>query len=47
MPVAQSFTDAAPLLAYRTGTLVLVGVVLGVVLAIYAIYWLVFRAGKD
>jgi hypothetical protein len=33
--------------AVRGGTLVVVFVVLGAVLALYAIYWLVFKAGKD
>jgi len=47
MPVAQSFIDAVALLALEYGTLVMVGLVLGGALALYAIYWLVFRAGKD
>ena len=42
----QSFIAETPL-AIQAGTFVLIGVVLGGVLALYAIYWLVFRAGKD
>jgi hypothetical protein len=42
----QSFIAEATL-AIQGGTFVLIGVVLGGVLALYAIYWLVFRAGKD
>jgi hypothetical protein len=36
-----------PLLAVTGGTLVVVGIVLGVALAIYAVYWMIFRVGKD
>jgi len=35
------------LLAIRGGTIVIGGLILGVVLALYAVYYLVFRAGKD
>ena len=38
---------SASLLAYRIGTLTVVFVVLGVVLAGYAIYWMIFKVGKD
>lgn len=43
----QSFIELATSLAIQAGTFVLIGVVLGGVLALYAIYWLVFKAGKD
>lgn len=46
MLFAHSFIGSAPLLAMN-GTLVVVFVVLGVVLAGYAIYWMIFRVGKD
>jgi hypothetical protein len=46
MEVAQGLTSSG-LLAYRGGTLVVIGVVLGAILAIYAVYWLFFRAGKE
>jgi hypothetical protein len=35
------------LLAYQVGTLTVVFIVLGVVLAGYAIYWMIFKVGKD
>ena len=47
MLVVQSFTDAVALVAIRGGTIVIGGLILGVVLALYAVYYLVFRAGKD
>jgi hypothetical protein len=47
MLFAQSFIGSAQLLAWKGGTIVILGAVLGVGLALYAIYWLVFRAGKD
>jgi hypothetical protein len=47
MLVVQGFTDAGALLAIRGGTIVIGGLILGVVLALYAVYYLVFRAGKD
>ena len=47
MLVVQSFTDAGALLAIRGGTIVIGGLILGVVLALYAVYYLVSRAGKD
>lgn len=43
----QSFIDLGTTLAIQAGTIFLIGAILGVVLAIYAIYWLIFRAGKD
>jgi hypothetical protein len=45
MPFALG--SVAPMLAYKAGTLVIVAVILGVVLAIYSIYYLIFRIGKD
>ena len=47
MPFVSSVIASAPLLAYRIGTLTVVFVVLGVVLAGYAIYWMIFKVGKD
>jgi hypothetical protein len=47
MPVAQSFIDPGALLAIRGGTIVIGGLILGVVLALYGIYWMIFKAGKD
>jgi hypothetical protein len=35
-----------PVLAYVPGALIAVGVVLFGLLAIYAIYWIIFRMGK-
>jgi hypothetical protein len=43
----KSFIDVGTTLAIQAGTFFLIGAVLGVALAIYAIYWLVFKAGKD
>jgi len=43
----ESFIDLGATLAIQAGTLFLIGAILGVALAGYAIYWLVFRAGKD
>jgi hypothetical protein len=47
MPFVSSVIASASLLAYRIGTLTVVFVVLGVVLAGYAIYWMIFKVGKD
>jgi hypothetical protein len=47
MSVTQSSIGAVALLALEYGTLVMIGLVLGGALALYAIYWLVFKAGKD
>jgi hypothetical protein len=47
MPVVQSVIDAGAVLAIRGGTIVIGGLILGVVLALYAVYYLVFKAGKD
>ena len=35
------------MLAWQAGTFVLIGVILGVVLVLYAIYWMIFKAGKE
>jgi hypothetical protein len=43
----QTFIDLGATLAIQAGTFFLIGAILGVALAAYAIYWLVFRAGKD
>jgi hypothetical protein len=45
--LAHNLIEAAPLLAVRGGTLVVVGVVFGIVLALYAVYWMIFKVGKD
>ena len=47
MPFAHSLSEFAPMLAWRVGTLTVLAVVLGGVLAIYAIYWMIFKMGKD
>lgn len=47
MPFVSSVIASASLLAYRIGTLTVVFVVLGVVLAGYAVYWMIFKVGKD
>jgi hypothetical protein len=47
MPFVSSVIASASLLAYRIGTLTVVFVVLGAVLAGYAIYWMIFKVGKD
>jgi hypothetical protein len=36
-----------PLVAFTPGTLIAVGVVIVGLMAIYAIWWLIFRMGKD
>jgi hypothetical protein len=35
------------MLAWQVGTFVLIGSILGLVLALYALYWLIFRMGKE
>lgn len=47
MLLARSFTGSVPLLAYQIGTFTLLFIGLGVVLAGYAIYWMIFKVGKD
>jgi len=47
MPVVQSFIGSGTLLAIRGGTIVIGGLILGVVLALYGIYWMIFKAGKE
>jgi hypothetical protein len=47
MPFVFSLIASAPLLAYRYGTLTFVFIGFGVVLAGYAVYWMIFKAGKD
>ena len=47
MPFANSLIESAEMLA-AGGALILIGtVVLGAVLAAYAVYWLFFKAGKE
>jgi hypothetical protein len=36
-----------PVVAYTAGTLIAVGAVIVGLMAIYAIWWLIFRMGKD
>lgn len=43
MPFVQGFM---PVLAYVPGSLIAVGVILFGLLAIYSIYWIIFRMGK-
>jgi hypothetical protein len=47
MPFVPSLSATASMLAYRVGTLTVVFVVFGAVLAGYAIYWMIFKVGKD
>ena len=42
----QRSLGVAPVLAWKVGTLTIIGIVLGVVLAIYAIYYMIFKLGK-
>ena len=46
MSFAHSLIESA-MLAFRAGTFVVLGLILGGVLVIYAIYWMIFRMGKD
>ncbi|HEU4356302.1 MAG TPA: hypothetical protein VFT27_12000 [Actinomycetota bacterium] len=43
----SSGQGVAPLVALTPGTLIAIGVVIGGLMAIYAIWWLIFRMGKD
>ena len=47
MSVALVPAEFVPLVAWVQGTLIAVGVVLFVALAVYAIWWIVFRMGKE
>jgi hypothetical protein len=47
MSVALVPTESVPVVAWVQGTLIAVGVVLFVALAVYAIWWIVFRMGKE
>jgi hypothetical protein len=47
MPFAQRLIEFAPMLAWRYGTLVFVGIILGGVLTVYCVYWIIFKMGKD
>jgi hypothetical protein len=44
---AQRFIESVPMVAWMAGTLVVLGCVLAVAFAIYAIYWMIFKMGKD
>jgi hypothetical protein len=46
MAFAQGLMSSG-LLAIRGGTIVIGGLILGVVLALYGIYWMIFKAGKE
>jgi hypothetical protein len=48
MPFAQSLIGSASMLAATLGgTIIFAGAMLGIVLAAYAIYWIIFKMGKD
>ena len=47
MLLAQKFVGSGFMVAWMAGTLVVVGVLMGVALAIYAIYWMIFKLGKE
>jgi hypothetical protein len=47
MPVVSSVIASAPLLAYRYGTFTFIFIGLGVVLAGYAVYWMIFKMGDE
>jgi hypothetical protein len=47
MLLARSFIGSVPLLAYQIGTFTVVFILFGVVLAGYAVYWMIFKVGKD
>jgi hypothetical protein len=44
--LAQRFVGSGFMVAWMAGTLVVVGVLMGIVLALYAIYWMIFKMGK-
>ena len=46
MPVVQGLIESVPELAAVPGSLIAVGVVLFGLLAVYAVYWIIFRMGK-
>ena len=47
MAVVLGLIDSGSLLAIRGSVIVIGGLILGVALAIYAVYYLVFKVGKD
>lgn len=47
MFLARSLTGSEPLLAYQIGTFTVVFIVFGAALAAYAVYWMIFKVGKD
>ena len=46
MAIVHSLFQPAPMLAMG-GVLIFLGAMLGIVLAAYAIYWIIFKLGKD
>ena len=47
MPLAQRFIESGFMVAWMAGTLVVLGALMGFALAIYAIYWMIFKMGKE
>jgi hypothetical protein len=48
VPFSQGFIESTPMVAYAAGTFVVVGLcVLAAALVIYAIYWMIFKVGKE
>ncbi len=48
MALVLSLFQPVPMLAIRIGgTIIFLGAMLGIVLAAYAIYWIIFKMGKD
>jgi hypothetical protein len=48
MPFANSLVESLPMVAWVFGSFIVVALFLGgAALAIYAIYWLFFKMGKD
>ncbi len=46
MPFVSSVIASAPLLAYRYGFFTFLFIGFGVVLAGYAVYWMIFKVGR-
>ncbi len=45
---ANSFIESLPMAAWAAGSFIILALVLGGgALAIYAIYWIIFKMGKD
>ncbi len=47
MLLAQKIVGSGFMVAWMAGTLVVLAIVMGVVLALYAIYWMIFKMGKE